>query len=232
MQSYFTPEPEENRVRLDTDDARHLIRVLRAQPKERIAVVFSGRRFEAELEIEGDAAFGRLLGPLPGAEPRCKVTLYQGLPKGDKMDLIVQSCTQLGVHRIVPCQMQRCVGKWESGDKKLQHWQRIAREAAIQAGRSEVPRIEECLSFDRLCRVLDTHEQAMVPWEEGGQTLQTAYLGAADVALVIGPEGGITADEITRMPAQPLTLGPRILRTQIAGMAAITMLLTLSGDME
>lgn len=106
MQSYFTLEPEENRVRLDPDDARHLIQVLRAKPMERIAVVFSGRRFEAELEIEGDAAFGRLLEPLPGAEPRYKVTLYQGLPKGDKMDLIVQSCTQLGVHRIVPCRMQ------------------------------------------------------------------------------------------------------------------------------
>jgi 16S rRNA (uracil1498-N3)-methyltransferase len=232
MQSYFTQEPEEGRVRLDPDDARHLIRVLRAQPKERIAVVFGGRRFEAEFEIEGDAAFGRLLGPLPGAEPRCKVTLYQGLPKGDKMDLIIQSCTQLGVHRIVPCQMQRCVGKWESGDKKLQRWQRIAREAAVQAGRSEVPRIEDCLSFEGLCKALGTHEQALVPWEEGGQSLWTAYKGAADIAIVIGPEGGITADEIARLPALQLTLGPRILRTQTAGMAAITMLLTLSGDME
>lgn len=83
MQSYFTQEPEESHVRLDPDDARHLIRVLRAQPNERIAVVFNGRRFEAELEIEGDAVFGCLLGPKPSAEPRCKVTLYQGLPKGD-----------------------------------------------------------------------------------------------------------------------------------------------------
>ena len=232
MQSYFTQEPEEGRVRLDTDDARHLIRVLRAQSKERIAIVFNGLRFEAELEIEGDNAFGRLLGPLPSTEPRCKVTLYQGLPKGDKMDLIVQSCTQLGVHRIVPCQMQRCVSKWEGGDKKLQRWQRIAREAAVQAGRSQVPQIGECLSFDSLCRALCAHEQAMVPWEEGGQSLRAVYNCAVDVALVIGPEGGITAEEIARLPAQPLTLGPRILRTQTAGMAAIAMLLTLSGDME
>ena len=232
MQSYFTQDPEEGRVQLDPDDARHLIRVLRAQPKERIAVVFSGRRFEAELEIEGDAAFGHLLGPLPCAEPRCKVTLYQGLPKGDKMDLIVQSCTQLGVHRIVPCQMQRCVSKWEGGDKKLLRWQRIAREAAVQAGRSEVPQIGDCLSFDGLCKALSTHKQALVPWEEGGQSLHTAYKGAADIALVIGPEGGVTAEEIARLPALQLTLGPRILRTQTAGMAAIAMLLMLSGDME
>lgn len=158
MQSYFTLEPAESRVRLDPEDARHLIRVLRAQPKERIAVVFSDQRYEAELEIEGDAAFARLLKPLPSAEPRCNITLYQGLPKGGKMDLIVQTCTQLGVHCIVPCLMQRCVSKWEGGDRKLQRWQRIAREAAVQAGRSEVPQIGDCLSFDSLCKALAAHE--------------------------------------------------------------------------
>ncbi len=232
MQSYFTQAPLDGRVKLDPDDARHLVRVLRAKPEERIAVVSGGRRFAASLEIEGDSAFGRLLEPLPDTEPRCKVTLYQGLPKGDKMDQIVQSCTQLGVDRIVPCQMQRCVGKWEGGDKKLQRWQRIAREVAMQAGRSTVPRIGDCLSFEGLCKALGAHGQALVPWEEGGQSLRTAYQGAADIALVIGPEGGITADEIARLPALQLTLGPRILRTQTAGMAAIAMLLTLSGDME
>lgn len=148
------------------------------------------------------------------------------------MDLIVQSCTQLGVHRIMPYRMQRCIGKWESGDKKLQRWQRIAREAAVQAGRSEVPLIGACMDFDSLCQALGAHEQALVPWEGGGQSLRTAYKGAADIAIVIGPEGGITAEEIARLPSLQLTLGPRILRTQTAGMAAIAMLLMLSGDME
>lgn len=232
MQSYFTPAPVEGRAQLEPQDAHHLIRVLRAKPKERIAVVFSGRRFEAELEIQGDEAWGRLLEPLADTEPRCKVTLYQALPKGDKMDLIVQACTQLGVHRIVPCMMLRCVGKWENGGKKLQRWQRIAREAAMQSGRAQVPRIDDCLSFEGLCKALAAHELALVPWEEGGQSLRTAYKGALDTAIVVGPEGGITKDEITQIPARPLTLGPRILRTQTAGMAAITMLLTLSGDMD
>ena len=232
MQSYFTPQPVEGRAQLDPLDAHHLIRVLRARPKERIAVAFSGRRFEAELEIQGDAAWGRLLEPLADTEPRCKVTLYQALPKGDKMDLIVQACTQLGVQRIVPCMMLRCVGRWESGGRKLQRWQRIAREAAMQSGRTRVPLVDDCLNFEGLCTALGTHELALVPWEAGGGSLRAAYKGAMDVAVLIGPEGGITEDEIARLPAQPLTLGPRILRTQTAGMAALTMLLTLSGDMD
>ncbi|MHC1786866.1 MAG: 16S rRNA (uracil(1498)-N(3))-methyltransferase [Christensenellales bacterium] len=230
MQTFFTGPPCQGRVQLAEPDAQHLIKVLRARPEDRVAVAFGGGRFLAALQIEGGAVYGHLLEALPDSEPRLKVTLYQGLPKGDKMDLIVQKGTELGLNRIVPCLFSRSVGRWEGGDRKLQRWQRIAQEAAVQSGRGLVPAVDDCLDFSALCSALPLHEQALVAWEGGGKPLGRIYQGAQDLALVIGPEGGISGDEMAALPAQALTLGPRILRTETAGIAALAMLMMLSGD--
>ena len=124
------------------------------------------------------------------------------------------------------------MAQWEGGEKKLARFMRIAREAAVQSGRSLVPEVSGCLSFSALKEALKAHEQVLIPWEAGGLPLREAYHGAKDIALVIGPEGGMTEGEVEALGGQPITLGPRILRTETAGMAALTMILTLSGDME
>ena len=232
MHSFFADPPRDGLVRLAPEDAQHALKSLRLRAGEKLAVVFDGQRYEAAFEVVDGQACARVLQQLPDSEPRLRVTLYQGLPKGDKMDGIVQKCTELGVHRIVPCQFSRSVARWEGGEKKLARWQRIAREAAVQCGRAQVPAVADCLPFDRLKEALGRHQLALVPWEAASQPMRAVYQGQLDLALVIGPEGGIAREEIEALRAQPITLGPRILRTETAGMAALTMAMMLAGELE
>ena len=147
------------------------------------------------------------------------------------MDYTVQKCTELGFDAIIPCVMSRCVVK--DGAAKVERWNRIAYEAAKQAQRTRFPLVCETLSFERLCLSVKKHHEAFVPWEETqGMSLRKCYAGGRDVALVIGPEGGITPEEIALLPAKAVTLGPRILRTETAGVVAGTIILSLSEDLE
>ncbi len=216
---------------LSAEDARHALKVLRLRPGEQLKVIVDGRRYRAALETRDGAAFARLLSPLPGSEARTAVTLYQGLPKGDKLDSVVRQATELGVTAIVPCAFARSVPRPESEGKKTERLRKIAREAAMQSGRTVVPRVEDTLDFKGLLERLPRHRQALAAYEgERGLTLRAAYHSADDVALVIGPEGGFTPEEIRAMPAVPVTLGPRVLRTETAGIAALAMILALADD--
>lgn len=232
MHTFFTPPPVDGFALLDPQDAHHALKVLRLRAEEPLYIASEGRHYEGVFVPDGASPGVRVLREIKSREPGARVTLYQGLSKGERMDIVMQKCTELGVARIVPCLFSRCVAQWEGGGKKLLRWQRVAREAAVQSGRSLVPEVEACLSFEQLKQALGAHEQVLIPWEEGGASLRSAYQGAKDVALVIGPEGGITRQEVEALSGTPVTLGPRILRTETAGMAALTMILTLSGDME
>ena len=231
MPDFFCGDAAEGLALLSEEDSRHALRVLRLKPGDAVRVILSGHRFLGRLDVlEGRAAV-RLGEPLPGSEARTRITLYQGLPKGDKLDLIVRQATELGVHAIVPCLFARCVPRPESGVKRLERLNRIAREAAMQSGRALIPEVEEPLLFSDLPGRLSLHGQALVAYEaEQALSLRDAYCGAGEVALVIGPEGGFTPEEIREMPARPVTLGPRILRTETAGIAAAAMLLALAND--
>lgn len=231
MQTFFVAAPAEGRCALSPEDAHHALRVLRMRPGDPMAVAYGGRRFAAVLEARGSEAWARPGAEMESPEAGLGLTLYQGLPKGDRMDMIVQKCTELGVRRIVPCLMARCVARWEGGENKLARWRRIAREAAMQSGRALVPEVADCLSAEALPAALAGHGLALLAWEEASQRLGDRLRGQQDVALVIGPEGGVTADEAAAFGALPITLGPRILRTETAGPAAVAKLLTLSGDM-
>lgn len=228
MHVFYTDDIFEGVALFAPEDAKHATRVLRLKVGESITVVTGEERYLAAF-VPGDNPGARLLEPLPSTEAKVRITLYQGLTKGERMDYTVQKCTEIGVHAIIPCMMQRCVAR--DGDSKQQRWQRIAREAARQAQRTKVPMVGSLLSFEEMCSALKHHQQALVPWEEGGRTLQQAVKGAQDIALIIGPEGGITMEEIEAMQATPLTLGPRILRAETAGLVAAAGILLLSGDM-
>lgn len=232
MHTFFTLPPVGGFALLDEGDARHALKVLRLRAGEPLYIASEGRHYEAIFAPEGDLPRVRVVREIQSREPKTRVTLYQGLSKGERMDTVMQKCTELGIARIVPCLFSRCVAQWEGGEKKLARFMRIAREAAVQSGRSLVPEVSGCLSFSALKEALKAHEQVLIPWEAGGLPLREAYRGAKDIALVIGPEGGMTEGEVEALGGQPITLGPRILRTETAGMAALTMILTLSGDME
>ena len=238
MHRFFATRLDEDRAVLPPEEAQHALRVLRMNPGDACQALLEGNVYAAEIAETAPEVVLRLGDALPSPEPKVRVTLYQGLPKGDKMDYIAQKCTEAGVFRIVPVDFSRCVASWAGKDaeKKRARLQRIAAEAAKQSGRAVAPEIEAPVSLNELCRRLAGHAIALVPWEEQrGHGIAAAWQGQKDVAIVIGPEGGIAPEEIEQMKqsgAVPVTLGPRIFRTETAGLAALISLLTLSGDMQ
>ena len=238
MHRFFAERLGEDLALLSPDEAAHAVKVLRMTAGEECQAIIEGRLFSARLENAEGPVRVRLIREMPSPEPSVRITLYQGLPKGDKMDWIVQKCTEAGVCRIVPVLFSRCVAKWETKDaeKKLPRWRRIAAEAGKQSGRAVIPQIEAPLTVPQMAQALKEYDLALAPWEEEkGRGISKVLNGQKSVAVVIGPEGGIAQDEMETMRrcgAAAVSLGPRIFRTETAGLAAVISLLTLTGDME
>lgn len=229
-------------VTLSEEDARHASRVLRMQPGDAAELFLDGRRFSAEIaEMTAEGVTARLISELPSTEATLRITLYQGLPKAEKMELIVQKAVELGAAQVVPVAMSRCVVQLSAKDgaKKQERWQKIAREACKQSGRCQMMTVDAPIAFPALLAALKTHEAAIVPWEDARGYSLTAFHREhpeiRDLAIVIGPEGGMSADEIAQMKdcgCQSVTLGPRILRTETAGLCALSALFCLYGELE
>ena len=239
---YAEPGVTGPNVPLCEEDARHAARVLRMKLGEPCEMFVDGKRYAAEIAAMGDNGVqALLLSELPSTEAKLRITLYQGLPKADKMELIVQKSVELGACAVVPVAMSRCVVQLDAKDgrKKQERWQKIAREACKQSGRCEMMQVTEPISFKNLLAKLSQHQAAIVPWEDAkGYSLarfHQEHPDITDLAIVIGPEGGMSEDEIARMKdvsCQSVTLGPRILRTETAGLCAMSALFCLYGDME
>ena len=219
---------------LEATDAHHALKVMRLGVGDEITLMDGENLYLAQIaDTANNQVCCRILRPLPSTEARLRVTLYQGLPKGDKMDLIVQKATELGVDAIVPVAMKRCVVqlKGKDGEKKQERWQKIAREAAKQSGRAQVPTVHAPVNLGKIA-----FEGALViPWEDEHSASLTAYHRTHPdlerISVLIGPEGGIAPEEIAQLPGEPITLGPRILRTETAGLCALSALYTLYGDL-
>ena len=229
-------------VYLAEEDARHALSVLRLKAGQAVEVFLSGQRYEAEISsTDRNDVCVKLLSQLPSAEAALSVTLYQGLPKSDKMDFIVQKAVELGVSRIVPVIMSRCVVKLNPKDAahKLERWRKIAREAGKQCGRCMIPEITEPCTLSSLSTLPSYPETNIVPWEEsegnGPLAFSRSHPGLSSLGILIGPEGGIDRDEIDVLRQSgfiPVTLGKRILRTETAGLAAVASFMALYGEME
>ena len=231
-----------NTAFLCEEDGRHAARVLRMKTGEACELFADGKRFSGEIATIGEGEVQvRITGEMPSTEAKLRITLYQGLPKADKMELIVQKSVELGACAVVPVAMSRCVVQLDQKDgrKKQERWQKIAREACKQSGRCEMMQVLEPISFKQLLSRLAEHEAAIVPWEDArGYSLarfRQEHPDVTDLAIVIGPEGGMSEEEIARMKeaaCQSVTLGPRVLRTETAGLCAMSALFCLYGDME
>lgn len=169
-------------------------------------------------------------------EPSIKITLIQGLPKFDKMDLIVQKCTELGVEKIIPVIMERTVVKIDgsNGAKKVERWNKIALEASKQCGRTKIPTVEKIVNLENIVENLSKYDIVIVPYECEKENMIKAVLRNTDtnignVAVVIGPEGGFSEKDISVLEKLPnvkkVSLGERILRTETAGIVTVAMLL-------
>lgn len=229
-------------VHLTEEDARHASRVLRMKPGESAQVFVGEERWQGEIIAmdDGDVSL-HLTEQLPSTEAALRITLYQGLPKADKLEWIIQKAVELGAERVAPVAMSRCVVQLSAKDgaKKQERWQKIAREACKQSGRCRPMAVDAPLTFKAFLAELSGYDAAIVPWEDArGYSLrrfQEEHAEIRSLAIVIGPEGGMSPEEIARMQecgCRSVTLGPRILRTETAGLAAMSALFCLYGDME
>lgn len=179
---------------------------------------------------------------LAAGEPRTKITLYQALPKLNKFECILQKGTELGLVGFVPMISHRCViGSLEDISKaRVERWWRILMAAAEQSGRGRLPSLRPPVLFASACEEAARGGLTLVPWEEEKERSLASVLAAAEqvpfsINLFIGPEGGFTAGELAQAEnygALAVTLGPRILRTETAGLVAATAILYALGDLQ
>jgi 16S rRNA (uracil1498-N3)-methyltransferase len=226
-------------VEIAGSDARKIVRVLRLNDGDAIEVVDSaGTLFGASIALDGTHVRAILDGVAAPAGADTDVDrqaatprfdLAQALPKGAKMDFIVEKATELGVGAIFPFCSERTIAR-EAGDAKLERWRRLAKTAAQQCGRRAIPQVHAALrSFDELLERFDAYDAVLFPWELAPHTLLRECLPELlrDVLrglIVVGPEGGFTHDEAEAARARGATLlwiGPRILRTETAAMALL-----------
>lgn len=224
-------------VELDKTAAHHLTRVLRMQNNEEI-VLFNGEggEFNARISLDGKHVHAQIDDFTDGdPESDLSITLLQGISKGERMDICIQKAVELGVSKIVPVICQRTVVniKGERSDKKTQHWQGIIINACEQSGRTRIPRLLDPIKLDDALKLPDLgfkltlSPNAMI-------TLPQISTAEKNIALLIGPEGGLSTDEIELAQThefKTVRMGPRILRTETAAIAAITALQLLRGDL-
>ncbi|MBU4310964.1 16S rRNA (uracil(1498)-N(3))-methyltransferase [bacterium] len=248
MRRFFIEEKDikENQVTIKGDEARHIAQVLRLEEKDKIKVFTGGgREYLTEIiQVNKKEVIGRILEESRlDTEPPIEITLLQGLPKSDKMDFIVQKVTELGVKRIIPVITQRTVVKLneEKARARRNRWQRIALEAAKQSGRAIVPEVREVIPFIQALDNLNRESLNLIPWEEETSTSLKEVLKrsriqdpGSKITVFIGPEGGFTPEEVRaakKKGAIPVSLGPRLLRTETAGLVTLAMVLYELGDM-
>ena len=247
MHRFFADERGivENIAYLNAEDAGHALRVLRLENGDEVELVCAPARYLAEIDSTEDGEVRlRVTEKLRDTEAQTRVTLYQGLPKADKMEWIVQKSTELGAAAIAPVAMIRSVVKLEGKDaaKKTERWQKIAREAVKQCARVNAPEVKMPRKLAAMKDELNALDVLIVPWEDARDG-SIADCGAqfnskerVSIGILIGPEGGIAPEEAEWLTheagAKLVTLGPRILRTETAAIASQTIVMALRGEME
>lgn len=241
MYQFFieTSQIAEDQIRILGKDVNHMKNVLRMKPGEEIRVTDSetSRSYRCEVaELYGETVVCHILAEEEeGSELPVRIYLFQGLPKADKMELIIQKAVELGVYQIIPTACRRCVVKLDPKKEKtkLARWQQIVEAAAKQSKRSLIPEIMPVISLREAFARSQKMQVRLIPYEraEGMEKTREILKGIRpgdEVAVFIGPEGGFEEAEIEEaMKAQikPVTLGKRILRTETAGMTVLAFLL-------
>ena len=240
MQHFFADRSaiQGNKICLEGPDLNHMKNVLRMKPGEDVQIS-DGEGVSYLCCIDGyeeDRAVLDILKMLENdTELPSRITLFQGLPKGDKMEWIVQKAVELGAYAVVPFAPQRSVVKQDEkkAGRKLSRWQAIAKGAAEQSGRGIVPQVHTVMTFEEALRAAGEMDVLMIPYElEEGMTETVRCIEkigpGQSVGIFIGPEGGFEREEVERAKAAgavPVSLGKRILRTETAGLTVLSILM-------
>lgn len=241
MPRFFVDELPENGVLvLRGENAHHAGRVLRLRAGESVTLCDGkGTDYDCMIEmVEKDAVICRVQDCHPAqTEPKQRITLFMALPKGDKMEFIVQKAVELGVSQIVPYLSQNCVSRPDKTDKKVERWRKIAVEAAKQCGRGVMPAVHDVVPMAEAVRQAAQSETALFFYENEKQTGLRDALSSGlgkTVSLMIGPEGGFAPEEAASAREAGLisvSLGARILRCETAPVAALAAVLYAGGNM-
>lgn len=225
-------------VRITGQDVNHIRNVLRMREGEQVGIRdgVSGSYLCCLEEIGPDAVTARILQTEDeGRELPARLYLFQGLPKSDKMELIIQKAVELGVTQIIPVATRRAVVKLEpkKEEAKLRRWNLISESAAKQSGRLLIPEVTGVMSLKEALSYADGFHKNLIPYELAkgmGETKSylKEILPGMQVGIFIGPEGGFDTEEIEEAVShgvKPITLGRRILRTETAGLTALSVLM-------
>ncbi len=245
MPKFFSDDIKDDKIFISGEDVVHISKVLRLKENDEILVCDkNGYDYRAKIvSISKDLAECEILEKFfCQTEPELKVFLYQGLPKATKMDYIIQKTTELGISGIVPCYLNRCVVKLEGRkqeEKKVERWEKISLEAAKQSGRGIIPEVSFPLSLDEAIEKLKGYDLSFVLYENEENKNFKRILNEKDniktLGFIVGPEGGFEEWEIEKLQASGIHsvgLGKRILRTETAGEAALSMIMYEIGDIN
>ena len=242
MQRFFV-EPHQideaaHQIHILGSDVNHISNVLRMKQGEELWISDGGKK-EYRCTIEDFSSDEVLLHIIYAQEPDyelpSRIYLFQGLPKADKMDLIIQKAVELGAYEIIPVETKRCVVKLDGkkAAKKVERWQQIAESAAKQSKRMLIPNVHQVLSFKEALKYAESMDIRLIPYELAKGMQETKEILAAieqgqSIGIFIGPEGGFEEKEVEAAiseGAKPITLGKRILRTETAGLAILSVLM-------
>lgn len=242
MQRFFVEphqiDTQEHQIHITGTDVNHIKNVLRMKPGEDLWISDgAGKEYHCSIEAyePEEVLLHILYAQEPDYELPSRIYLFQGLPKADKMELIIQKAVELGVYEVIPVETKRCVVKLDTkkAEKKVSRWQQISESAAKQSKRMLVPRVQPVMSYREALAFAKELDICLIPYElaEGMQKTKKIINGITpgqSIGIFIGPEGGFEEQEVeaaVSIGAKPVTLGRRILRTETAGLAILSILM-------
>ena len=240
MYQFFVEDTQvgERTVTIEGSDVNHIKNVLRMKHGERVRISStSGKNYFGRIaEFSGETVLVALAEECaPDTELPSRIYLFQGLPKSDKMELIIQKAVELGAYEIIPVAMKNCVVKLDEkkAAAKTARWQEIAKSAAKQSKRSIIPKVEHPVSYQEALAAAAELDVVLVPYENergmaAAREVMEAIVPGQSVGIFIGPEGGFSDGEIElarEHDMRLISLGGRILRTETAGLATLSVLM-------
>lgn len=246
MPKFFVKEEQiqENQIIILGQDVNHIKKVLRAKIGDELQICNSqnGENFLCEIDnLEEEKIICQIKEKIQEqVESNIEVTIFQGLPKADKMEYIIQKSVELGVYDITPVEMKRCVVKLNEKDesKKIERWQKISEVAAKQCGRDIIPQINNIINIKNICNLIQEYDMVLVAYEnEEKNTLkeqlenikkQNNSKSKVKIGIIIGPEGGLEEKDVETLKengAKVITLGRRILRTETVALNVLSIIM-------
>lgn len=245
MPKFFVKQEQINKEKIEIigQDVKHIKNVLRKVAGDELTICNSenGKDYLCEItELKEERIICKIKEMLENnAESNIKVTIMQGLPKADKMELIIQKSVELGVSEITPIEMKRCVVKLNGKDanKKIERWQKISEVAAKQCGRNIIPKINNIVTAKNICNTIQEYDIVLLAYENEKETTIKQELKEIKkiyqnqeirIAIIIGPEGGISEEEANMFKengAKSITLGKRILRTETVALNVLSIIM-------